>query len=810
VTPTLPPLKPTEDTEAPTLSSSSPSNGATDIAKNSNIDLTFSENITLADAAKVKLFKKSDNSEVEGITTSVVNGNTLRIKSQADLEDSTEYYVTVESAAVTDASKNENAYAGIIANTDLSFTTGTAVLTTEEQAAADKAAAEKNKRVSTTGVTQPSSNNFNKPVTKLNLDDNTEQSPLEAGLAKFMNLRYDLDDLESKDDVHVNLGREEDYVKEALESLRTGNPTDEFETADAYDNYEEGKTPEYYRAFVLKQAIEDYKKIDPKIAEIAEKARDKEIKGKDPKIPDMSADEKAALIKVFENYQNKFTAQRNALSEAKLKKYLIDNYDTLKDRKIDGFPTTGDKAVDTNTIKDMSKDDIINLSIKVRDEISTTITNSLLKKIFTPEAQKAFLKKYMETDFSNSEKSIEFVKSLSDEELLMLNRCSRSDGNFISRDFIIRELGQHKLSLQDTLEPEYNLQDDIYLIIPLADRDTLLKRYDGSITDLAKKKEFINSLSPEELVFLALAADKDLRSKAFLLSELEAEANKTKSLDEVLGLDSGDLGSHYLYTLNSESVASHGANAYPAIITKLRDKDIWKKLEQDKSISLLEQNVPQSKYISLDNGSNFAAKIYTVAAIGSGSGRGYLVQTGTGDNKYKLYGSQKELLGLPDELENKDNQFIKLAKENWGINYDTPNRTYDTNSLLRLSQNAARLKSPGINGTKETNTLHTILEKIYASEEKALKTKEETTEWHEEMKRRVAKLLMSSSDAEFVKNREEFQKYLNDTYSGINGWIDGLRKEFNSADAQTEDMFREVQQLLATSHDSKKTKPASP
>jgi hypothetical protein len=74
VTPILPADKPTEDTEAPTLSSSSPSNGATDIAKNSNIDLTFSENITLADAAKVKLFKKSDNSEVEGITTSVVNG----------------------------------------------------------------------------------------------------------------------------------------------------------------------------------------------------------------------------------------------------------------------------------------------------------------------------------------------------------------------------------------------------------------------------------------------------------------------------------------------------------------------------------------------------------------------------------------------------------------------------------------------------------------------------------------------------------------------------------------------------------------
>jgi methionine-rich copper-binding protein CopC len=806
-TPTLPPvLKPIEDTEAPTLSSSSPSNGATDIAKNSNIDLTFSENITLADAAKVKLFKKSDNSEVEDITTSVVNGNTLRIKPKAELEDSTEYYVTVESAAVTDASKNKNAYAGITANTDLSFTTGTTVLTTEEQAAAD-AAAKKNQGVLTTGVTQPSSNNFNKPVTKLNLDDNPNvQSDGEKKLGELVNLRYGLDLLESKEDVHVALGREEDYVKEALESLRTGNPTSEFQTADYYDNYEEGKTPEHYRAFVLKQAIEDYKKIDPKIAEKAEKARDKEIKDKDPDIPDMSEDDKAALIKVFENYQNKFTAQRKALSEAKLKKYLIDNYDSLKDRKIDGFPATGDKAVDTNTIKDMSKDDIINLSIKVRDKITTAIKNNLSNKTFTPEAQKAFLKKYMETDFSNSEKSIEFVKSLSDEELLMLNRYRPSDENFISRDFIIRELGQHKLSLQDTLglHPSYL---DAYPspLITLSDREALLKKYDNSITDLTKKKDFINNLSPEELVVLALAAGKALRSKAFLLSELEAEANKTKSLDEVLGLDLGDLGSHYVSNLADESVEFGGTNAYQAIITKLRDTNIWTKLEQDKSISLLEQNVPQSKYTSnLDDGSNFAAKIYTAKGVGQYDALGYLVQTGTGDNKYKLYTSQEELLGLPDELKNEDNQFIKLAKENWGINYDTPNRTYDTNSLLRLSQNAARLKSPGTtNGTKETNTLHTILEKIYASEEKALKTKEETTEWHEEMKRRVAKLLMSSSDDEFVKNREEFQKYLNDTYSGINGWIDGLRKEFNSADAQTETMLREVQQLLATSHDSK-------
>ncbi len=128
--------KPPEDTEAPTLSSSSPSKAATDIATNSNIDLTFNENIKLAEPAKVKLFKQ-DGTEVK-IDTSVEGDKTLRINPKADLEASTEYYVTIDPDAVTDTSKKKNAYAGITANTGLSFTTGTTTLTPEQQAAADK------------------------------------------------------------------------------------------------------------------------------------------------------------------------------------------------------------------------------------------------------------------------------------------------------------------------------------------------------------------------------------------------------------------------------------------------------------------------------------------------------------------------------------------------------------------------------------------------------------------------------------------------------------------------------------------------
>jgi hypothetical protein len=205
---------------------------------------------------KVKLFKKSGDTEVE-ITTSIENNKILRIKPNADLEDSTEYYVKIESGAITDTSKNKNAYAGITANTDLSFTTGTTVLTPEQQAAANKAAAKKNKPVPTPGVTQLSSNSFNKPVNKLNLDADAEQSDGEKNLEKLVNLRYGLDLLESKDDVHVALGgNEESYVNGALESLRHSTaPNSQIDNGRS-DEYNDGETPTSPEGFVFKQAIE--------------------------------------------------------------------------------------------------------------------------------------------------------------------------------------------------------------------------------------------------------------------------------------------------------------------------------------------------------------------------------------------------------------------------------------------------------------------------------------------------------------------------------------------------------------------------
>jgi methionine-rich copper-binding protein CopC len=289
-----------EDTVAPTLISSSPSKAATDIAKNSNIDLTFSENIRLADPTKIKLLKKSNDTENDTeveITTSIENNKILRIKPKADLEASTEYYVTIDSAAVTDTSKKKNAYAGITANAGLSFTTvAKSVTPQEQQAAAGTAAAETNKPE----PASLSSNSFNKPVTKLNLDAEAEQSDGEKNLQKFVNLRYDLDLLESKDNVHVALGgNEESYVNGALESLRNSTaPNSQIDNGYS-DEYKDGETPTRPEGFILKQAIEEYKQINKPLAEKAEAARDKNISS------EMTSDEKRALIKVFENYQKK-------------------------------------------------------------------------------------------------------------------------------------------------------------------------------------------------------------------------------------------------------------------------------------------------------------------------------------------------------------------------------------------------------------------------------------------------------------------------------------------------------------------------
>jgi hypothetical protein len=353
----------------------------------------------------------------------------------------------------------------------------------------------------------------------------------------------------------------------------------------------------------------------------------------------------------------------------------------------------------------------------------------------------------------------------------------------------MRELSQHKLSLDSYFQLATSSLSDDTDLMSLTDRENLLKKYDPKNTDLNKKKEFIQALTPEELVMFSNNSNKGFISKQSILSELDKAENKGKSLKDIFDVTQYGLGSDYLDALKSKEPSE--------ILGKLK---AMQSILKNSPLKIID-NSTANPYTNIDNK---PGHLYMLKGA-------YLVDFDDGKPP-KFYKSQGELLGLPAAINR--NQFLWLANEHRDIiGYDLASRSIYPTSLLRLSQNAGRLKTPGVtDGSNQINTLHTILEKIYASEDKALETKEETTKWHQEMKRRVAKLLMSSSDDEFVKNRQEFQKYLNDTYSGINGWnifhIDGWRKEFNSADAQTEDMLREVRDLLANAHGSKA--PASP
>ena len=108
----------------PTLSSSNPSDGQTDVPFDTNIVLTFSE-IVRVGTGNIVLHKTSDDSVVETFDiTSDVSGSEstqITINPSADLEKEVGYYVKIASTAIVDLSNNS--YAGISDTTTLNFTT---------------------------------------------------------------------------------------------------------------------------------------------------------------------------------------------------------------------------------------------------------------------------------------------------------------------------------------------------------------------------------------------------------------------------------------------------------------------------------------------------------------------------------------------------------------------------------------------------------------------------------------------------------------------------------------------------------------
>lgn len=116
----------TADTTAPTLASSTPADGATGVAVNSNIVLTFSEAVD-TETGNIVIKKVSDNSTVENFdvaTSTEISGSgttTITINPTSDLAGSTDYYIEIDATAFDDAAGNS--YAGISGATTLNFTT---------------------------------------------------------------------------------------------------------------------------------------------------------------------------------------------------------------------------------------------------------------------------------------------------------------------------------------------------------------------------------------------------------------------------------------------------------------------------------------------------------------------------------------------------------------------------------------------------------------------------------------------------------------------------------------------------------------
>ena len=148
----------------PTLSSSNPSDGQTDVAFDTNIVLTFSE-IVRVGTGNIVLHKASDDSVVETFdVTSDVSGSEsteITINPSADLEKEVDYYVKIASTAIVDLSNNS--YAGISDTTTLNFTTGTLPtnpLDDKDVVGLIEAQTEAPKKI-VTGVTTPIFNRLN-------------------------------------------------------------------------------------------------------------------------------------------------------------------------------------------------------------------------------------------------------------------------------------------------------------------------------------------------------------------------------------------------------------------------------------------------------------------------------------------------------------------------------------------------------------------------------------------------------------------------------------------------------------------------
>ena len=113
------------DNDAPTLSSSSPSDDATEVAINANIVLTFSEAVD-AENGNITIKKTSDDSTIEtiNVTGTKVSGSgstEITVNPSTDLTTDIDYYILIDDTAFDDSAGNS--YAGISSVSTLNFST---------------------------------------------------------------------------------------------------------------------------------------------------------------------------------------------------------------------------------------------------------------------------------------------------------------------------------------------------------------------------------------------------------------------------------------------------------------------------------------------------------------------------------------------------------------------------------------------------------------------------------------------------------------------------------------------------------------
>ncbi len=115
------------DALAPSLSSSSPSDGASDVAYNANLVLTFNEAVS-AGSGTLDIYDAADDSLLEsnnvGSARVSFTGNSITLDPQASLTPTHSYYVQISNQAIQDMAGNY--YAGIHDKSSLNFSVANA------------------------------------------------------------------------------------------------------------------------------------------------------------------------------------------------------------------------------------------------------------------------------------------------------------------------------------------------------------------------------------------------------------------------------------------------------------------------------------------------------------------------------------------------------------------------------------------------------------------------------------------------------------------------------------------------------------